>query len=100
MTERTAEQNAEQKRLAALFEEVAPPREDQRYSVGHMCVMMEISPHQLRVLMDEADVKFRYLVDQVLYVDGNDLQEIINVFNQVQAEISEAKAAGDAAQYN
>ena len=90
----------DQKKLADIFNAIAPPREHQRYSVGHCCQLMGITPTQLEILMRHSEVKFSYLVDSVLFVDGHDLQKIVDAFNEITIEIANAKETIEAAPSN
>ena len=76
-----------------LFRKHAPPLEDQFFSLGHCCVLLQINPDQLDTLMDAAEVRFTRMQDSVLYVDGVALQAITDVYNSVMDEVDSATAA-------
>ena len=78
-----------QKELADIFNSIAPPREEQWYSLGHCCVFFNCNPGQLEVLMHDAGVSFRRMVDTVFYINGHDLQKLTDAFNRIVTEIND-----------
>ena len=88
---------AKQKSLADLFDDFAPGKESQFFSVGYCCQLMQITPGQLRVLMEATATRFAECRDGVAYVDG---AALVNLMCECKKCRDEIEAAANAVSSN
>ena len=74
-----------------FFAAYAPPLDDQWFSIGYACMFFDINPNQLDLLMQNSDVRFRRIVDGVMYLDGAAMQKLTAAFNEISTEINSAQ---------
>ena len=71
-----------------FFAAYAPPLDDQWFSLGYACMFFNIDPNQLHMLMQNSGVRFRRIVDGVMYLDGAAMQKLTAAFNETSTEIN------------
>lgn len=86
-----------QKTLTAMFDDLTPPIERTFFSVGGVCQLLQITPGQLRVLMDDLSLKFDRCVDAVPFVDGVQLELLVARRNEIVTNINKAVEGAKAA---
>jgi hypothetical protein len=87
--------SAKQTTMADLFQGLMPPREEQFFSVGAACQLMQINPGQLQVLMGDCGVRFVRMMDAVPYLDAVGLEACAQRCGELRQEIEQvAEAAG------
>ncbi len=69
------------------FDHLAPARDRQLVSVGYLCGLLQILPGQLRVLMEDCEVKFAEVRDGVGYVLVADAETLAAKNNELREEI-------------
>jgi hypothetical protein len=80
---------AKSKSMTELFQGFMPPREEQFFSVGAACQLMQINPGQLQVLMGDCGVRFVRMMDAVPYLDADGLESCAERCRQLREEIEQ-----------
>jgi hypothetical protein len=85
------------KSITALFDDLMPPAERRYFSIGACCQTMDITPGQLKVVMDEVGLRFDRCIDAVPYVDGRQYEAIfakcIELRESISTKMEAAKSA-------
>ena len=69
------------------FDHLAPERDKQFLSMGFLMQLVQITPGQLRVLMEETGVQFSEVRDGIGYVTHNDAIKVLEKCRDVRQEI-------------
>lgn len=69
---------------------MTPEQSRRFYSLGYCCALLEVSPGQLRVLMEDTELVFDHVIDGVPYLDGDQFDVVIEKCKAVRAEIQSA----------
>lgn len=80
--------------------EMLPIKDRQLFSVGYCCQLLQITPGQLVVLMEDTTVLPAWIIDSVAYFDGDGVQVLVNKANQLRKEIQAAIDKTQAAPQN
>lgn len=67
-----------------------PPVDRQFFGPGYSCQLLQVTPGQLKVLMEAAGVEFVATLDAVPLIDGVGMQALVNKANELRAEIADA----------
>lgn len=57
------------------------------YGPGFVCSTLQITPAQLRVLMEGCGARFAIMIDGVPYLDGDGFEAVSEKCSEVRAEI-------------
>lgn len=76
----------------AAFEDFQPGRDQQFVSTGKLCNLCSILPGQLRVLMENKNIRFAMILDGVGYVTVDDAEMLAARCNEIREEIRNAAA--------
>lgn len=68
-----------------------PPADKQFFGPGYSCQLLQVTPGQLRLLMEETGVRFVAMHDNVPLIDGVGMQKLVNKANEIRAEIDNAQ---------
>ena len=69
------------------FDHLAPSRDEQYLSMGFVCQVLQCVPGQLKVLMEDIDVKFAMILDGIGYVCVEDAERIAERCRDIRKEI-------------
>lgn len=72
----------------AYPENFLPPAERQFFGPGSVCGLLQITPGQLRVLMEDTGTTFAACLDGVPMLDANGLQRVVDKAAEIRAEIA------------
>jgi hypothetical protein len=72
------------------FDHLAPSRDDQYLSMGMVCQVLQCVPGQLRVLMEDCDIKFAEVRDGIGWLLVEDAERIAEKCRDVRKEIHDA----------
>lgn len=67
-----------------------PPVDKQFFGPGYSCQLLQVTPGQLRVLMEAAGVAFVASIDGTPLIDGAGMQALVDKANELRAEIADA----------
>jgi len=68
-----------------------PPLDKQYFGPAYSCQLLQCTPGQLRVLMQETGVQVAMMLDNSPLIDGVGMQALVNKANEIRAEIEEAR---------
>lgn len=71
------------------FDDFAPNRDQQFVSMGYICQLLQILPGQLKVLMQDCEIKFSQVLDGVGYLSIADAESVAEKCCEVRKEISD-----------
>jgi hypothetical protein len=85
---------------AANRDDYLPPADKQYFGPGYVCQQLQIVPAALRVLMDNAGVRFAASLDGVPLLDLEGLDAVIKLHQQVAKALKDADGKMQAAPNN
>jgi hypothetical protein len=71
------------------FDDFAPDRDKQFCSMGFVCQLLQILPGQLRVLMEDCEIKFSQVVDGIGFLSVADTETVAKKCRDIRKEICE-----------
>lgn len=77
-----------------------PPIDKQFFGPGYACQLLQVTPGQLKVLLEETGIRFAVMLDNVPLIDGVGMQKLVDKANELRAEIDTAIAKAERAPLN